>query len=225
MVGLVGETWAAGEASAAQSADVCCDTVGDVGSPHQHPSPSPATDRRGWTDERLVAECLEGNDAAWSALVDRYKALVYSVPARFGMPPDSAKEVFQEVWLSLLRDLPSLREPRALPAWLAQTAWHKCMHWKRGLGRFEEMEADSSDSAPLPYEWMAEIQAEQALRDSIAELPQRCVRLIEMLFFETPPIPYQQAAERLHLATGSISFVRKRCLDQLKARLQTRGLC
>ena len=195
-----------------------------MGSPQQHPSSDPPDDRLGWTDERLVAECLVGSDSAWSTLVDRYKALVYSVPARSGLPPDAAKEVFQEVWLSLLRDLPSICAPRALPAWLAQTAWHKSMQWKRGQDRFEEMDDTSSDTAPLPLEWMQEIQAEQALRDSIAELSPRCAKLIEMLFFETPPLPYNKAAERLRLATGSISFIRKRCLDRLKTRLQTRGI-
>lgn len=195
-----------------------------MGSPHQFPFRDPVQERSAWTDERLVADCIAGSDAAWSVLVDRYKALVYSVPSRFGLAPDAAKEVFQEVWLSLLRDLPSLREPRALPAWLAQTAWHKCMHWKRGQNRYTEIEDDTSDSAPLPSEWLAEIQAEQSLRDSIAELPPRCAKLIEMLFFEVPPLPYEEVAERLQLATGSVSFIRKRCLDKLKAQLLARGI-
>src|SRR5919198_4559138 len=89
------------------------------------------SDEIAWTDERLVEECLKGSEKAWSALVDKYKGLIFSIPVRFGLPPDGATEVFQEVCLSLLSELPNLRQPKALPAWLIQTAWHKCIRWKR----------------------------------------------------------------------------------------------
>ena len=29
-----------------------------------------------WNDTRLVKECLSGNEAAWSQLIDKYKALM-----------------------------------------------------------------------------------------------------------------------------------------------------
>lgn len=196
-----------------------------MGSPHQQPVLELPNDRRTWSDERLISDCRKGDQAAWSALVDRYKALVYSVPTRFGLMPDAAKEVFQEVWLTLLRDLPSLRDPRAVAAWLAQTAWHKSMHWKRGQQRYTEIDEEGPrSSSPLPPELLAELQEEQAVRDAVAELSPRCAKLIEMLFFESPPVPYEVAAERLNLATGSISFIRQRCLNRLKARLRERGI-
>jgi len=33
-----------------------------------------------WDDTRLVKECLRGNEQAWSLLIDKYKALIYSIP-------------------------------------------------------------------------------------------------------------------------------------------------
>ena len=35
---------------------------------------------RAWTDERLVKACLSGNEEAWSLLIEKYKALIYSIP-------------------------------------------------------------------------------------------------------------------------------------------------
>jgi hypothetical protein len=90
------------------------------------------------------------------------------------------------------------------------------------LGRFEEMEVDSSDSAPLPYEWMAEIQAEQALRDSIAELPAALCQANRNAFFETPPIPYQQA-RRGCISQPDRSLCAQALPGRLRARLQTGG--
>lgn len=186
-------------------------------------------DQSAWPDERLVAECLNGSDQAWSILVDRYKALVFSVPIRFGLQPDAAREVFQEVWLSLLSELPAIRDPRALVGWLARTAWHKCMHWKRTANRHPASQTEPTfdtvvDPAILPTVWIEEIEQEQAMRDAIATLAPRCAKLIEMLFFELPAAPYEEVAAKLGLAIGSIGFIRRRCLDRLKAQLKKRGI-
>jgi hypothetical protein len=47
--------------------------------------------------------------------------------------------------------------------------------------------------------------------------------MIEMLFFEHPPLPYNDVAKRLSLATGSIGFIRGRCLKRLKKILEEKG--
>jgi DNA-directed RNA polymerase specialized sigma24 family protein len=47
--------------------------------------------------------------------------------------------------------------------------------------------------------------------------------MIELLFFASPPLPYAEVAKRLHLATGSIGFIRGRCLDRLKKILEGKG--
>src|SRR6266478_1814936 len=73
-----------------------------------------------WNDTRLVKECLQGNEEAWSLLIDKYKALIYSIPVKYGLPSQEAADVFQATCAELLVRLPKLREPRALPKWLMQ---------------------------------------------------------------------------------------------------------
>ena len=93
--------------------------------------PELAARERSWTDERLVAECRKGSQDAWSALIEKYKNLIFSVPIKFGLPREDAADIFQAVCLDLLSDLPQLREPRALPKWLMQMSFHKCLRWKK----------------------------------------------------------------------------------------------
>ena len=71
------------------------------------------TRRTAWTDARLVRECLNGNDEAWSALIDKYKNLIYSIPVKYGFSSDEASDIFQGVCLELLADLPKLCKPAA----------------------------------------------------------------------------------------------------------------
>ena len=52
--------------------------------------PSPA-----WPDDRLVRACLEGDDRAWNALIDKYKRLIYSIALKYHATPDDAADVFQ----------------------------------------------------------------------------------------------------------------------------------
>ena len=75
---------------------------------------------RTWDDARLVKECLAGNEEAWSLLIDKYKALIFSVPVKYGLPQHEAAEVFQATCVELLERLPELRKPRALPKCRAQ---------------------------------------------------------------------------------------------------------
>jgi RNA polymerase sigma factor (sigma-70 family) len=190
---------------------------------------SESADReRSWTDERLVAECRKGNQDAWSGLIEKYKNLIFSVPIKFGLPREDAADIFQAVCLDLLSDLPQLREPRALPKWLMQMSFHKCLRWKKQrLVLFDdplEIEGVSeASSEELPEEMMYQVQREQMLRDAVASLAPRCHRMIAMLFFESPARPYQQVAKELGIATGSIGFIRGRCLRMLRQRLQKEG--
>jgi RNA polymerase sigma factor (sigma-70 family) len=180
-----------------------------------------------WSDERLVKECLNGNEEAWSALIDKYKNLIFSIPIKYDFSREDASDIFQSVCLQLLSELPRLRRPQALPKWLIQTTSHRCLHWKQR----EQRHVSAEDLDELPDQALSaradevirEVQEEQILRDCLSALRPRCVQLIQMLFFDTPARPYAEIAKQLGLATGSIGFIRGRCLDQLKKQLLARG--
>lgn len=179
-------------------------------------------------DDRLVRDCLSGSNEAWSALVDKYKNLIFSIPVRYGFSQDAATDIFQAVFLELISQLPQLREPKALPKWLMQTTSHKCFHWMRQQQRFSRDEVEDAKIPEGPEiqgiaEDLQEREKEQLLREALAELTPRCRRLIDMLFFETPARPYNEIAKSLGIATGSIGFIRGRCLEKMRRSLEKTG--
>lgn len=180
------------------------------------------------SDEKLIKACLKGDAEAWAALIDKYKNLIYSIPVKFGMYQDAA-DIFQAVCVDLMSELQNLREHRALPKWLIQTCYHRCLQHRRLAGRHVELEPEHAEKPPdnadqpLPEQMLVQLEQEQLLRDVVAEMPDRCERMIQMLFFETPPRPYDEVAKELGLATGSIGFIRGRCLDQLRRQLEKKG--
>jgi RNA polymerase sigma factor (sigma-70 family) len=177
-------------------------------------------------DEELIRSCLEGDAQAWSALIDRYKNLIYSIPIKLGMYQD-AGDIFQAVCVTLLSKLSQLREHRALPKWLMQTCYHECLQHQRANERHVEIDParieESQATENLPEQMLVELEAEQILRDVIFELPARCGQMIHMLFFETPPRSYREVAKTLGLAEGSIGFIRGRCLARLRKHLEESG--
>ena len=48
--------------------------------------------------------------------------------------------------------------------------------------------------------------------------------MIRLLVFTSPPVPYKEVARRLGLATGSIGFIRGRCLQRLQKNLDKQGI-
>lgn len=183
---------------------------------------------KAWSDERLVKECLRGNEEAWSLLIDKYKALIYSIPVKYQLPPHEAADVFQATCMELLKRLPQLREPRALPKWLMQVAHHHCYRWKRQQQRVissddEESNLPEPETPAIAESLIAQTQEEQMLRDAIAALSAQCRRLVELLFFETPARPYTEVAAQLGLAVGSIGFTRQKCMDRLRRHLEHLG--
>ena len=182
-----------------------------------------------WSDERLVRECLRGNDRAWAALIAKYKSLIYSIPLKYGADPEDAADIFQSVCLALFAELPRLRKTAALRSWLITVAAHISFQWKMKQRRRGEHELTDGDEQQLgngvtvPPALFEQLERDQLVREAVARLPPRCRELIRLLFFEDPPVPYQELAARLGLATGSIGFIRGRCLTRLQKALEGLG--
>ena len=180
-----------------------------------------------WSDTRLVKACLSGDEEAWSLLIDKYKALIYSIPVKYGLSRQEAADVFQATCTELLVRLPELREPRALPKWLMQVAHHESYRWKRQSQRTVSRDAETDLPEPttpaIAESLFQQTQEEQMLREAMTVLTPQCHRLVELLFFETPARPYSEVAAELGLAVGSIGFTRQKCLERLRARLDELG--
>jgi RNA polymerase sigma factor (sigma-70 family) len=183
--------------------------------------------RNDWDDPRLVKECLAGNEEAWSLLIDKYKALIYSIPVKYGLPPHEAADVFQSTCVELLTRLPKLREPKALPKWLMQVAHHQCYRVKRQQQRVVSRDAEPDlpdpETPAIAENLVQQTQEEQMLREAMGTLTPQCRRLVELLFFETPPRPYTEVASELGLAVGSIGFTRQKCIERLRRNLDEQG--
>lgn len=181
-----------------------------------------------WDDAALVLACLDGSEAAWGALVEKYRRLIMSVPVRFRLSREEAEDIFQAVFVELIQHLDRIREPAALRGWLVRVATHKCLRSRTRIGREEATDpttmATSIVVEPEVEDLMREVEQQEEVRQGLRTLSEQCRRLLEMLFREEPARPYDEVATVLGVKRGSVNFLRSRCLHRLRKALPSLGL-
>ena len=168
----------------------------------------------------LVSRASQGDQDAWYEIVDRYASLVYTICTRYRLSNHDTEDVGQNVWLLLVEQLGKLREPAALPGWLATTTARECLRVVTAANKAERLGTGLDDSVIFVDETVIDeeiLVAEQnaALRAAFAELPPRCQRLLSMLISD-PPHSYADIHAELDIPVGSIGPQRARCLDRMR---------
>ncbi len=191
--------------------------------------PAPATPGEHRADPALVAACLAGDELAWQELVNRYGRLVYSIPRRMGMSDADAEDVFQNVFSTVLRALPSLQDQTRLSSWLITTTRRES--WKvAGRSRanahadVDEMAEILPDISDEPVADIERLEREHAVHAALARLDQKCRDLLTSLFLNPDDQSYEEIAARLGMAIGSIGPTRARCFRKLEPILREAGL-
>ena len=74
----------------------------------------------------LVMRARSGDQRAWDAIVERYAPLVWSICRRYRLSGADTDDAGQAVWLQLVDQIDRIRDPAALPGWLATTTRREC---------------------------------------------------------------------------------------------------
>src|SRR5215216_798171 len=136
------------------------------------------------SDEQLAASYTEGVDGCFDELVRRYNGPLYAFILRMVGRPEDADDLTQDVFVQLLKSLPTARPGMPLRPWVYVIARNKCLdHLKRKKAlSFSAMGADEAgegieerleDGEPLPEELAERADQRDILQAAIATLPPR----------------------------------------------------
>lgn len=184
------------------------------------------------SDADLIAACLKHEAAAWDVLIERYSVLIYSLCLRMGLSPADAEDTFQDVCVLLLNHLESLRDTTRVGGWLASTTRREIwrVQKRRGATRLAselsedgwEMEKATGlhgQSSRDPAEEILALEEQQAVRQALFCLPDRCRRLLTLLYSTEPTPSYEEISVQMDFPVGSIGPNRARCLKNLRKLL------
>ena len=185
----------------------------------------------------LVAGAIDGSESAWNALVDRLQRVVWKSVNMMTFDHEVRDDAFAATWLRLAERLDTIREPEKLPGWLATTACNEVRQILRQRGRqhsqqghdwstasatgvgdlVDTLAGDDGDHA----RGMMLDESRRDVRAAFGRLDAQCRELITVLVLSDPPVPYDEASERLGRPIGSLGPSRKRCLDKMRHLLET----
>jgi RNA polymerase sigma factor (sigma-70 family) len=168
----------------------------------------------------LVTRARKGDQQAWDVLVERYSPLIWSICRHYRLSRTDAEDVGQRTWLQFVNHLGAIREPAALPGWLATTTRRECnqiVHVARGrqaAGQLLDENIPDKQIRTAEQELLA-AERHAALLEAFTCLSPSRQQLMALLI-EDPPVPYTEISARLGIPVSSIGPTRRRCLDQIR---------
>ncbi len=183
----------------------------------------------------LVGGAIDGHADAWVALVARLERVVWKSVNMMTFDHEARDDAFAATWLRLAERLDTIREPEKLPGWLATTACNEVRQILRQRSRQQTVQAgDWSTSSGGVGDLLDTItgddgdhsrgiQLDESRRDvraAFGRLDPHCREIITVLVLADPPVPYDEASERLGRPIGSLGPSRRRCLQKMKSLLE-----
>lgn len=178
-----------------------------------------ASDMADWDLPELVKASIDRDEDAWNELVRRFAGLVGFVIRHYRLSPSDTQDVSQLVWLRLVEHLGQIREPAALPGWLATTTRHECERYLRVNGRSVAVDPmtmkEDKSAGPEIDEMLLAVERRQVLLDGLGQLAPQQRELLVMLAAD-PPYAYSEISQILGIPIGSIGPTRSRVLAKLR---------
>ncbi len=160
-------------------------------------------------DRLIVAAARAGDRRAFERLHGRYARMVHAILlAR--VPAGEAEDLTQDVFVTVLRALPKLRDDGAFGGWVARIARNRAVDFHRRRKKTEPLtdEVHGADSQA--------VEAREALR-AVRELPEAYRETLLMRLVEGMKGP--EIAGRTGMTPGSVRVNLHRGMKMLRERL------
>ena len=165
-------------------------------------------------DAELIKRCINGEEQAWETLVSRYNRLIFSVALSICHDREVAADMLQQVYLEMYQKLGDLRDTEKLPGWLSTIARRKTYNHLRTAGMTDELTED--ERFVEATDEVVKMERQHLLERAMDQMPDRCRRLIEMLYLSPTEPSYNDVSTELGMPVASIGPTRIRCLNKLR---------
>ena len=161
-------------------------------------------------DDLLMGYIAAGHSEYVGTLIRRHEGPLIAFLRRTAPCMADADDIFQEVWLRVVRSARSYDPEQRFTAWLFTIAWNQVRnHWRRQKepqsmrsGRVTDSLADAQCPGPRADETLLEAERRDRLRHLIGLLPERLSEAICLRYFED--LSEKEMASRLGVPVGTV---------------------
>jgi RNA polymerase sigma-70 factor (ECF subfamily) len=179
-------------------------------------------------DQRLIAECLQGNTAAFGVLVRRYEERLYHSVYRLVENAEDALDVVQDAFLNAYQSLDGFKGDSLFFTWLYRIAVNTAISLKRKQRVMARMEMRCDNERPMepldpsatsrPEHALEQAEQETRVRQALARLSPEHRTVLVMKEMEGQK--YETMAELLQVPIGTIRSRLHRARMELRDLLE-----
>ena len=177
--------------------------------------------------EQLVQDFLDGDVQAFNRLVMLYQTKIYNLALNYVKSQEEAKDLAQDIFVTVYRSLPKLREKEKFTSWLYQIAINHCRNRYKKLSRrgyFSNISLDDEESflqIPGNEEPEKSLQRKNTINliratiDSMGDAEREIINLRDI-----QELAYDEISEILQIPLGTVKSKLNRARSSLKDRLK-----
>jgi RNA polymerase sigma factor (sigma-70 family) len=178
--------------------------------------------------ETLIQRCLQGDQAAWDAIVRMYWRKVFNVAYKFVGKHDEAEDLAQEIFLKLFKSLDTFDRRANFQTWLVSVSRNLCIDHYRSVRKerqtidrtVDASELSPASTDPGPMAALEQRDRLTLLRDALAALPEALRTAV--LMRDIHELSYQEIADRLGLPQGTVKSRINRGRAELARQIRKR---
>ena len=175
-------------------------------------------------DAQLIQRVLDGDDTAFSALVEKHKKSVHALAWRKTGDFHVAEEITQDTFLKAYQNLSTLKEPQKLAGWLYVIATNYCKMWlrKKGLSTQSLEDTSSAELEKTAYSGYIIEENEQVAMETQREVVKKLLAKLQesdrtvITLYYLGEMSYEEISEFLGVSVASIKNRLYRARRRLK---------
>ncbi|MDT8377948.1 MAG: sigma-70 family RNA polymerase sigma factor [Desulfotignum sp.] len=166
-------------------------------------------------EQNLVEQLRQGDKKAFTVLVNTFQKRLLKVAYGITLDPEESREIVQDVFIAVFRQIHSFRQEAILHTWLRKMTVNHCLNWKRRWKRRFRwhhdpitMENDpglSQEDSPMdtPETLMQKKQFRDGLMDAVRQLPEKTRTVFVLYALEG--LSYEEIADFLQIRRGTVA--------------------
>ncbi len=181
-------------------------------------------------DKKLIQRALSGDQKAYTALLKKYRNLVYNVMHKMVRNPQEAEDLTQEAFVKAFRALQNFNDEFAFSTWLMKIATNNCIDLLR-KNKLRTMSIDEPiqykdekvrfqlpDREPTPEKQVLRSERAGIINRAIEGLPERYRTVIVLRHRQEKS--YEEISEELNLPLGTVKARIFRAREMLNKKLK-----
>ncbi len=183
-------------------------------------------------DDKLVASAVQGDQAAFRKLVDKYQTPLYYHVVKMVKDREQVEDLIQEAFVKAFDNLKSYNTSYAFSTWLYRITTNHTIDYLRKKKlqtmsinepvktRDGEMNVQLPDADAGADRSIIRKQRQKIIRDAIHDLPEKYRQVIEMRHLEE--LSYQEISDALDLPLGTVKAHIFRAREMLYKELKSK---